>query len=152
MVYGSTEEIAERLRTGEDGLMREQEGGLMPFEDNRCEEEGSGEEGSGEDEAIIGQEGEMKSFLSCTENHPKLRELKQLFCYGGFLSLHTVKLRSFLGRHPMFFGGDVRASENPGLQSMHTIWLREHNRLARAVKATSQTELTDEEIYQTARR
>ena len=30
---------------------------------------------------------------------------------------------------PARTGGDVRAIETPALASMHTIWLREHNRI-----------------------
>lgn len=53
--------------------------------------------------------------------------------------------------HPQFMSGDIRANENPGLQTHHTLWLREHNRLARAIKALT-PDLTDELIYQEARR
>ena len=48
-----------------------------------------------------------------------------------------------------YTAGDVRAREMPGLSISHTIWLREHNRIAKLLQAT----LTDdEEIYQAARR
>ena len=47
--------------------------------------------------------------------------------------------------------GDVRALEMPGLAAMHTLWVREHNRVADLVKA-SDSSLSDEEIYQHARR
>ncbi|XP_059091262.1 peroxidase-like isoform X2 [Tigriopus californicus] len=53
--------------------------------------------------------------------------------------------------HPQFMSGDIRGNENPGLQSHHTLWLREHNRLARSIKALS-PEFSDERIYQEARR
>jgi YD repeat-containing protein len=51
----------------------------------------------------------------------------------------------------MFVAGDVRSSENVALAAIHTILLREHNRLADAIKAQSPAS-TDEEIYQRARR
>jgi len=47
--------------------------------------------------------------------------------------------------------GDVRALEMPGLASVHTLWLREHNRLATEI-STANPNLEDEEIFQTARR
>ena len=45
----------------------------------------------------------------------------------------------------------MRALEMPGLASVHTLWLREHNRLATEIKTLS-PDLQDEEIFQTARR
>ena len=47
--------------------------------------------------------------------------------------------------------GDVRALENPALAAMHTIWLREHNRIASGIAAQG-PDLSDEEVYQRARR
>ena len=47
--------------------------------------------------------------------------------------------------------GDVRALEMPGLATMHTLWLREHNRLASEIKVASDS-LNDEEIFQIARK
>ena len=49
----------------------------------------------------------------------------------------------------IFVAGDVRAREMPGLTVGHTIWVREHNRIAKLV-AEHITE--DEEIYQLTRR
>ena len=48
------------------------------------------------------------------------------------------------------FAGDVRVREMPGLASMHTLWLREHNRIAEAIAANLGG--NDEDIYQTARK
>ncbi|MGD1702942.1 peroxidase family protein [Dapis sp. BLCC M229] len=50
-----------------------------------------------------------------------------------------------------FIAGDVRANENVGLASMHTLWVREHNRIA-GIIADTHTDLSDEEIYQRARK
>lgn len=50
----------------------------------------------------------------------------------------------------LFLAGDVRANENVALSAMHTLWVREHNRLADEISAMDSS-LTDEEIYQQAR-
>ena len=50
----------------------------------------------------------------------------------------------------LFLAGDVRANENVALTSMHTVWVREHNRLADEIAAAN-PDLSDEEIYQQAR-
>ncbi len=47
--------------------------------------------------------------------------------------------------------GDIRAAENIALTSMHTLFVREHNRLAGNISADN-PELSDEEIYQQARK
>jgi peroxidase len=50
-----------------------------------------------------------------------------------------------------FVAGDVRANENPFLVSMHTLFVREHNRLCDEIK-TKNPAWTDEQIYQHARK
>jgi len=42
------------------------------------------------------------------------------------------------GQPFFFFAGDNRANEHLNLLSMHTLWLREHNRIARPVYITNQ--------------
>lgn len=49
-----------------------------------------------------------------------------------------------------FLAGDVRANENIALTAMHTVWAREHNRIADEL-AVADTSLTDEQLYQRAR-
>ena len=53
-------------------------------------------------------------------------------------------------RGPAFQAGDARAAENPLLASLHTVWVREHNRLADEISAADSS-LNDEQIYQKAR-
>jgi hypothetical protein len=51
----------------------------------------------------------------------------------------------------MFVAGDIRANEQSGLTAMHTLWVREHNRVADAYAAANPG-ATDEDIFQAARR
>ncbi|MEO1670066.1 MAG: peroxidase family protein [Cyanobacteria bacterium J06631_2] len=50
----------------------------------------------------------------------------------------------------LFAAGDVRANENSVLVSIHTLFVREHNRLAHEL-AIAHPEWTDEQLYQRAR-
>ena len=52
---------------------------------------------------------------------------------------------------PEFAGGDVRARENPGLATLHTLFVREHNRIAIALH-NMVPQWSDEEVYQRTRR
>lgn len=51
----------------------------------------------------------------------------------------------------LFLAGDVRANEQTGLTATHALFVREHNRLADRI-AQHYPDLSDEEIYQFARR
>lgn len=63
-----------------------------------------------------------------------------------------------LAQDEYFLAGDIRANEQPGLTSLHTLFLREHNRLAAEMAAEDfvgadlSDPAVDEAIYQQARR
>ncbi|XP_054977322.1 thyroid peroxidase [Sorex araneus] len=54
-------------------------------------------------------------------------------------------------RVPCFLAGDGRATEVPSLAAVHTLWLREHNRLATALKALN-SHWSADTVYQEARK
>ena len=71
---------------------------------------------------------------------------------GDLLPFNTPGLPNAGGTDPtLFLAGDVRANEQVGLAAMHTLFVREHNRLAAEIAANDPL-LTGEEIYQEARR
>ena len=51
----------------------------------------------------------------------------------------------------LFLAGDIRANEQLGLTAMHTLFVREHNRVAEAI-ASDNPNWSDESIYQRARK
>ena len=65
--------------------------------------------------------------------------------------LHNANDSGLFPDNQLFVAGDVRSNEQPGLTAMHTLFVREHNRLADEIAAAQPT-WTDEEIYQHARR
>lgn len=71
---------------------------------------------------------------------------------GDMLPFNIGGLPNGGGPSPtLFLAGDVRVNEQIGLTAIHTLFVREHNRLADEI-AVSHPEMSDEEIYQTARR
>lgn len=69
------------------------------------------------------------------------------------LQVNTFALRNApnASSKAFFFSGDHRANEHPVLTSLHIIFSREHNRLAREI-ATARPTWTDEKLFQAARR
>ncbi|MES9854005.1 MAG: peroxidase family protein [Candidatus Thiodiazotropha sp. L084R] len=71
---------------------------------------------------------------------------------GNMLPFNTEGLANAGGdSNTLFLAGDVRANEQVGLSAMHTLFVREHNRLAADI-AERDPSLDGEEIYQQARR
>ena len=70
---------------------------------------------------------------------------------GNLLPFNTAGLANAGGSAPsLFLAGDVRANEQVGLTAMHTLWVREHNRLAAEIRARK-PRLSGDEIYERAR-
>ena len=62
-----------------------------------------------------------------------------------------AELESEEHQNPMdLVAGDIRALENPGLTSIHSMFVAEHNRIARMLKSKN-ADLEDEELYEISR-
>jgi peroxidase len=98
-VYGSDHERADALRTFQRGLLKVEDGNMLPYN----------------------VEG-LENAASASSDPTK-----------------------------MILAGDVRANEQIGLTAMHTLFVREHNRLAVLLRETFPYS-TDEQLYQMARK
>ena len=77
---------------------------------------------------------------------------KLLTSAGNFMPFNTAGLPNAPSTSArLFLGGDERANENVALTSMHTVFLREHNRLVDEFKSINPT-WTGEQLYQEAKR
>lgn len=63
---------------------------------------------------------------------------------GEYIAPQNMKMQ-------FMFVGDERVDENIALTSLHTLFLREHNRLARALRRLNQ-QWNNEQIYEEARK
>lgn len=110
MVYGSTEEVSNWLRTGQDGLLKTSSGDLLPWN------------------TIDGEFNSQKIDHTAPEMDDATNSLKYLFV-----------------------AGDARANENPLLLAFHTIFVREHNRIAGLIKQQNPF-WSDDQVFEAARR
>ncbi|MDH5427270.1 MAG: peroxiredoxin [Nitrospirota bacterium] len=70
---------------------------------------------------------------------------------GNLLPFNTMGLPNLGGPNPsLFIAGDIRANEQVGLTSMHTLFMREHNRVAARIHHRF-PQLGDDAIYEAAR-
>lgn len=99
---------------------------------------------------IYGSETERAEALRVGEDSPFLRTSE-----GNLLPFNTAGLTNANGPAPdpsrLFLAGDVRANEQVGLAVMHTLFVREHNRVAAILEAEN-AEKTPEDVFQSARR
>ena len=80
-----------------------------------------------------------KGFLRTHSRGPTLPASKEA---GGIRGI---------GGSKAFVAGDMRATEQPGLAAIHSLFVLEHNRLATQISSEDPS-LLDEELYQRARR
>ena len=125
MIYGPDKELARKLRSLNGGLLREGENfpGSKPSLPRVSEEENRRQQRGGQELREQQEEEAPPRFVGCP-NYGKL---------GCFLA------------------GDFRVNEHLALTVMHTIWFREHNRIAREL-GNLNPQWDDERLYQEARR
>ncbi|XP_036196424.1 myeloperoxidase [Myotis myotis] len=107
---------------------------------------------------VYGSEDELARKLRNTTNQLGLMKVNDRFTDNGrallpFDNLHDdpCLLTNRSARIRCFLAGDTRSSEMPELTSMHTLFLREHNRLATELKRLN-PRWGGERLYQEARK
>ena len=98
---------------------------------------------------VYGSDTARASALRTNDGTGKLKTSND----GRFLPYNEQGLDNEGGAHrpTLFVAGDVRVNEQIGLTAMHTLFVREHNRLA-GIIATQNPDLSGNEIYKLARK
>ncbi|MEO0424124.1 MAG: peroxidase family protein [Pseudomonadota bacterium] len=97
--------------------------------------------GSSDSRAAALREGDDSPYLATSEGDLLPFNEGELSNANGFVTDATT----------LFLAGDVRANEQVGLAAMHTLFVREHNRIA-AVLLEDRPERDPEAVFQQARR
>lgn len=96
--------------------------------------------------AVYGSSDARATALRTNDGTGKLRTSA-----GNLLPFNTTGVHNAPSNAPNFFlAGDLRANEQAGLISVHTLFVREHNTLATEIKKIDPS-LTGEQIFQIAR-
>lgn len=96
---------------------------------------------------VYGSDAERAAALRTLDGTGRLKTSE-----GDLLPFNTDGLPNAGGDSPeLFLAGDVRANEQVGLIAMHTLFVREHNRLAGEIAARDPN-LDGEAVYHRARR
>lgn len=98
---------------------------------------------------VYGSDRARASALRASDGTGKLKTSEG----GKFLPYNTGGLDNEGGAHRtnLFVAGDLRVNEQIGLIAMHTLFVREHNRLADVI-AAGNPDLGGDEIYELARK
>uniref|UniRef100_A0AAV2IW86 Uncharacterized protein n=1 Tax=Knipowitschia caucasica TaxID=637954 RepID=A0AAV2IW86_KNICA len=113
---------------------------------------------------VYGSEEKLALFLRDTENEGGLMRVntefrdngRELLPFTG-LEMNMCATRKRITNDtnakevPCFIAGDVRVDENIALTPLHTLFLREHNRVARALKRIN-PQWDNETLYQESRK
>ncbi|KAK8745909.1 hypothetical protein OTU49_000091 [Cherax quadricarinatus] len=109
------------------------------------------------------QMNQITSFIDASNVYgSSVEESKELRSFTGGLLKATTAGKTLLppnpteckdtsGTHFCFKAGDSRVNEQPELAAMHTIWMRQHNRLAKELQQLNPG-WSDEILFQEARR
>jgi hypothetical protein len=126
MVYGSNARTADALRTHSGGLLKSSPG----------------------PDGVIGTADDWLPFNNTTY-FPDIHDAATPD--DPTASFKIANDSHLVPNSQLFMAGDIRANENIELTSLHTLFMREHNRIANALHAQNPS-FSDETLYQLARR
>lgn len=96
---------------------------------------------------VYGSDRERAAALRTNDGSGRLKMTE-----SGLLPRNTAGLPNAGGPGAnLFLAGDIRANEQVGLTTMHTLFVREHNRIAGLI-ADASPQMSGEEVYQRSRR